>query len=522
MTEALIITLMGIALAVIGFMTLRNLLKWPMKKSLILTIVFFIILSISVNSQNNNNNGLPTRIEYVENVNKVNKITNQPKLDVHGTEYTYFENAKTFIQLIEGNSAVNNATCFLTMYYPNMSYKFIDITMQKSNDLNGIYFYDFTTENISGVYPLNVECFYVTSSDFKFPINSAIIEGELDSGALTDVYTDNDVYLAIGDIVAAQDKLSVIFNYTNVLYPNGTNKSDIMSIIWNGFVNTDPNDLTNINFLIYNVTSLSYQSLSNVGILTDLNVFTITNNAATSNDFKFGNNSISIKVIAESQNNATDNLLSFNTDFMILDLVQFVETQVENIKGSGEVHITRYLYDLTSSISNLNTNNITIELAQTNQNINTTRTQLLTSIYNSNNSIHAKLDTINFSIISNLFNVSGNLSLTIEHIITQSQTETPFELTLNECPLNTQTGSIAIAVLFMLLFFFAFFSWRAMLWDTMAFSGIGILTLSLFIFRCNAIIGGSIFAAAILIMYNAVRLKQWFPLVNVYWLTEAT
>jgi len=97
-------------------------------------------------------------VDFVETVDFVNRIL-EPKMSVFGTEYSTGENGTVFLQLLDGfGNVVNDGSCHLSIFYPDKSLWYDDVTMDFAS--NGLYYEDFVTPDIYGIYMTSVYCMY--------------------------------------------------------------------------------------------------------------------------------------------------------------------------------------------------------------------------------------------------------------------------------------------------------------------------------------------------------------------------
>ena len=99
-------------------------------------------------------------VQNVEKVGEVLKITKQPTIDVFGTEYQINNSGRMFVQLLEGELPVLNASCHFTAYYPDNSLWYDDYEMNFLPESNGLYYVDFITPMQTGIYMVSVFCYY--------------------------------------------------------------------------------------------------------------------------------------------------------------------------------------------------------------------------------------------------------------------------------------------------------------------------------------------------------------------------
>jgi len=89
----------------------------------------------------------------------VNKKPVNPSLTLFGTEYEYAENGTLYAQMLdEDGSPVNAANCNITIYYPNRTLWVNYEELAYLTASNGLYYYNFTTPNITGVYAAIANC----------------------------------------------------------------------------------------------------------------------------------------------------------------------------------------------------------------------------------------------------------------------------------------------------------------------------------------------------------------------------
>ena len=91
--------------------------------------------------------------EFKEGVKLKNEI------NVFGTEYVdgIDIDGKVFNQLINGSGTIDDAICRTTVFFPNMTTRFIDDQLMTFAE-QGVYFFDFTVPSILGVYPVIMNC----------------------------------------------------------------------------------------------------------------------------------------------------------------------------------------------------------------------------------------------------------------------------------------------------------------------------------------------------------------------------
>ena len=99
-----------------------------------------------------------------DNVNGRLKVVydtkSQGKLDLLGTDYIRGDDATVFLQLLnENDTSINDASCEFDAYFPNKSVFHQDTIMNHLSGSDGLYYYDLTIPNFTGVYMLSSVCF---------------------------------------------------------------------------------------------------------------------------------------------------------------------------------------------------------------------------------------------------------------------------------------------------------------------------------------------------------------------------
>jgi hypothetical protein len=135
------------------------------------------------------NNGLVDRVELVEKVLEVERLTMQPSMNLLGTDYLPFDEGKLMSYLKVGENPITNATCYVSVLYPNMTYFINNQIMLDASNINGfegLYYYDFIVPNTTGIYPVNSYCYYETTQQFYIP-NTYVSNFTYVSGQLSDL-----------------------------------------------------------------------------------------------------------------------------------------------------------------------------------------------------------------------------------------------------------------------------------------------------------------------------------------------
>lgn len=82
-----------------------------------------------------------------------------PSADIYGTEYTVGDNVTVFLQLLtDDRLPITDASCYLTMYYPNKTIEVNGTLMNLLAGSAGLYYYDVGEAEILGVHMVSVMC----------------------------------------------------------------------------------------------------------------------------------------------------------------------------------------------------------------------------------------------------------------------------------------------------------------------------------------------------------------------------
>ena len=286
----------------------------------------------------------------VELVKEVEKITKQPNLEVFGTEYQVGDDVKTWLQLLEGDIYVDNATCYATIYKPDTSYLYQNSLMTHIE--KGVYEYNFVAPNISGVFPVIAECFFMTETRMEFADAETFINGSQLAGDFTRTFASDNSYEQIKDDPVTNQHIEVIYNFSGITFSNIT-KLDLSmegQLVFGGAGSG------NATFYMFNFNTSQYVELPNK--LTQTVDTTISNNLDTITNpahFFTGNSSVNttatLKIVALG--NSGSDLKELWNDYMHLDLTTFVSEPVTDIKGGGEIHITSGIVEVKSLLDNI-------------------------------------------------------------------------------------------------------------------------------------------------------------------------
>jgi len=248
--------------------------------------------------------------------------TKDAVMKVFGTEYLPFKPGRVFLQLLDNNNQpIDDALCYISFYSPTNSIIVEDTLM--THFKRGLYYYDFITPEEEGVYMIYVECRY-RFTEIKY----------------------NPLYLTLGGTAVVNDlaytfekdgkTLDVSYDkkneYIDFTFPYiGSNVSDYYIII-DGLVtdtaaDTAPKNI-NINVQIYNNCTRTYDTLGTLTYYFPSRSFYISNATCYRQPI--------IRLLSPGGS------YTYSIDLLNVKYYNLSSVVINNIRGGGEVHITRF------------------------------------------------------------------------------------------------------------------------------------------------------------------------------------
>jgi hypothetical protein len=273
----------------------------------------------------------------------------KPSMSVFGTDYYIGEYGKVWLQLLDASGKnVDNATCFLDVYYP-FGNKYIERASMNFLD-KGIYYYDLMIPDIVGIYPTTALCFYTTINQIETADSGYISTGINDINSYVQTQTKNNVYWKIDEnLSGGQYRLDFGMNFTNIIQPALMTEIDIT---WSGKWNGGSDYLT---IYIYNFTSSSWIALPNTIPDTSGSRIDIINSIATTNASNSGllkNNETRIRITDTASADAASSKVQ--TDYLALNLVSLSNPSYIETRGASEMNVkTREISSRFSKIETL-------------------------------------------------------------------------------------------------------------------------------------------------------------------------
>jgi len=292
-------------------------------------------------------------VDFVNQVNEVYSILTQPPgLMVAGTDYYSGEQGMTFLQLTDGGLPVNNASCKVTVYYPNITIWLNEQSMIQGD--NGLQYFPFVAPDTEGIYMITASCeyfrdqtwFFDLVGDTDYPMRDFITGDYVDGDPINLNSKDDGGYVRVNAIRIGNDYFTdVYYNFTHDIVTNITDAT----LYWMGESNSDPT----LTFYWWNWTLNDWQVLPNTITLSA----TVASNALAPSgvgelvtnplpdESMNENGTIRIRVYGFDDNSDFDiwtNWLNIQSSNLVGDAPQF-------LRGGGEIHISNkadLLYNL--------------------------------------------------------------------------------------------------------------------------------------------------------------------------------
>jgi hypothetical protein len=281
--------------------------------------------------------------------------TNNPtrNIFVSGTDYAPGDNAKVFTTLVDtGGNAVNSASCFVEMFYPNSS-DFVTYTPMSFLE-DGIYYYDFTAPSVTGVYPVEVRCTYLMSIAAQNASTGTRNLGA-GSGALNNVYAIDNAYWTATENAGDVRLIDDVFNYTGYNETNMTLKNIVVS-----FTGKRPSLASDpasdpVRFWLYNYNTSKYDLVGNdFSYIASDETHNYVVSSNLSNYFSnLTSGTVSVRIndtVNTSSGDGANTILSIDQVYVYV-ISGFSNSSVTTIAGGGELNVRNHVTNVTCSIN---------------------------------------------------------------------------------------------------------------------------------------------------------------------------
>jgi len=259
-------------------------------------------------------------------------VQRKPHVKVFGTEYSPQDEGRVFLQLLDENfKPINNALCLISIYYPDKTEWFRNVSMFYLPGSDGLYYFDFIAPAIEGVYMVSAKCFYVIDETYDYADSYNLVRGNRINGAIEDTWKDDSVYLTFRESLF--DRLEVRFDFENVSIPiNNTG----MTIYWVGRWE-DPDEY--LTEYVYDFCNSAWLELPN-RITTNTPMVSNYLDASAYNISCFLGDAGNVVRVRFEDQGAYGSREYFRTDFIDVQMHYATYGQINNIRGGGEIHVS--------------------------------------------------------------------------------------------------------------------------------------------------------------------------------------
>ena len=282
--------------------------------------------------------------------------SNRPKgsVEVHGTEYTYGQIGKVWLQLLDSNGdEVNDGVCYVDIFTPTGGVLVSETTMINMNN-KGMYYYDLEIPIEQGVYPAIGQCFYEATQTFNNATTYFVEIGSYDNGAMSDVYSiDGNKIRFKESTVNPVRNISVGFNFSEGNVCSNISQDLLTGITIRTVTKFDSVNNDDITLHVWNYTSSSwitlpnkvlegntYRDVSNSLLFNNITKAGLVNGSGTHLRIKFNDTSL-----------ADGGTSDLDVDYINVACNQLSNPEWQEVKGSSELHVSSdklYISELES------------------------------------------------------------------------------------------------------------------------------------------------------------------------------
>lgn len=302
--------------------------------------IFFLITNVNaqVDAQIVVIDDIDSRTKNILNIVK----TLYSDIVIYGTEYTLNDAVTIFLQLKDTQGfPVNNGDCLIDIYSPNQPNLthpniILNAPMLYLNNSDGLYYYDMSLPNITGVYMLSATCSYPFDLNWVYPDNTkgsnfTQIQGTYLGDTLSLNSKDDFLYMKCSSTLAGTKVCEAYYDFNCSCIVNATS----IELFYAGESSSTPTMI----FYVYNWTGSNWIQLPN----------SITFSGGASSTAPIGINDFQSNIIPENDTidaNGTMRIRLMTSSGSVFTLfdnwlnIRFSTTTggVEDLKGSGELH----------------------------------------------------------------------------------------------------------------------------------------------------------------------------------------
>jgi len=258
-------------------------------------------------------------------------VQRKPHMKLFGTEYSPGDSGRVFLQLLDEKfKPINNALCLISVYYPDKTEWFRNVSMFYLPGSDGLYYFDFIAPADEGVYMVSAKCFYVIEQTYDYADSYNLVKGNRISGTIENTWKDDSVYLTFRENLLS-DRLEVWFEFDDVRIPaNNTG----MTIYWVGRWE-DPHEYLKV--YLYDFCNSTWLELPN-RVTTNTPMVSNYLDASVYNISCFvGGGKVGVKFEDQAVVGTAE---YFRVDFLDVQMHYATYGQINNIRGGGEIHVS--------------------------------------------------------------------------------------------------------------------------------------------------------------------------------------
>lgn len=274
------------------------------------------------------------------------------KIEVKGTEYYTGDDGTLFLKLQDSQgNLVHNATCDVSIYYPNLAYQihppFIQQAQMSELNRTGLYYYDFVIPSVAGLYMADAQCSYYADHK-KYYEEASVLRPNRTT--LLGTYTGDSIVLnSISDWLYTQcDSVTSGGNKACDSYYDWS--VDNSSTISNMYVNYlgESSSAPTLTFYYWNWTTGNWIGLPNTllfhatagsGVPSGVDEY----QSNPISDIKGAINS-STKVVRIRTATLGGSTFKLFSNYLSID-ASHLQSFTQNLKGSGEIHVSSFTPD---------------------------------------------------------------------------------------------------------------------------------------------------------------------------------
>lgn len=296
-------------------------------------------------------------VDIMEKLDYINSKTSNVKLSIFGTEYLPNDNATIFLQLTYENNPLMNQSCFIDIWKPDKTILYDDSLMINLVNSDGLYYYDFTLPSDIGVYMVTAICTYPVVAFTKLIDEFSIVNGTDYANSYADTHVSDNIRHKLRETASSPRTLEAYYNFTDVNLSRDDLFALILTIEYDWYKAGLPGQAEEENLIIkfYNFSSNQCEDAEPQIILEPLeldneSIFTRTNTRDIANlsDFLL-NGTITICIEDEIKNDTIRGHVQF--DYISLQVIGLTNVSIENIRGSGEIHVGNLLNNISTSLN---------------------------------------------------------------------------------------------------------------------------------------------------------------------------